>query len=73
MAKELIRDGRIGGSADTIWRELRTQQELTSNCTGKLANGSPVCESVFLSQPGPDVKSVDDTAVAGCFEQLALF
>jgi hypothetical protein len=73
MAKELVTDGRIGESADTIWRQLRVQQELTSNGTGMVVTSVPTSEPAFLSQPGLDANAVDDAAAAKRFEQLALF
>lgn len=72
MAKELVTDGRIGESADTIWRELRAHQELTSNRSG-IAPSSPTCDLISSSQPSSDAQTLTDTVVVTPFEQLALF
>ena len=73
MAKELVTDGHIGKSADTIWRELRAQQELTSNRPGVAATSSPTEDLVLPSQPSSDARTLTETTVVTPFEQLALF
>lgn len=73
MARELVTNGRIGESADVIWRELRAQQELTGNRSGIAVTSSPTYQPVLPRQPSSDARTLTDTVVVTAFEQLALF